>query len=165
MGPGPSVVSPRVLEALPCPTIGRLDPAFVSFMDEMKMLLKFAFQTGNELTMPVSAPGSAGMETSFVNRVGPGDKIIVCQNGVYGGRMQEKVERCGGVAVMVQEEWDRPEQAGQCARPSQCADYARCCAGCSEQTAGCLIPAFTGKQKPVPGGRVFCVVIRHSCRK
>lgn len=107
MGPGPSDVSPRVLEALSRPTIGHLDPLFVSFMDEMKMLLKFAFQTDNELTMPVSAPGSAGMETCFVNLVEPGDKVIVCQNGVFGGRMKENVERCGGIAVMVQDEWGR----------------------------------------------------------
>ena len=107
MGPGPSDVSPRVLEALSRPTIGHLDPAFVSFMDEMKVLLKFAFQTDNELTMPVSAPGSAGMETCFVNLVEPGDKVIVCQNGVFGGRMKENVERCGGIAVMVQDDWGR----------------------------------------------------------
>jgi alanine-glyoxylate transaminase / serine-glyoxylate transaminase / serine-pyruvate transaminase len=107
MGPGPSDVSPRVLEALSRPTIGHLDPVFVSFMDEMKMLLKFAFQTDNELTMPVSAPGSAGMETCFVNLVEPGDKVILCQNGVFAGRMKENVERCGGVAVMVQDEWGR----------------------------------------------------------
>jgi alanine-glyoxylate transaminase / serine-glyoxylate transaminase / serine-pyruvate transaminase len=107
MGPGPSDVSPRVLEALSRPTIGHLDPVFVSFMDEMKVLLKFAFQTDNELTMPVSAPGSAGMETCFVNLVEPGDKVIVCQNGVFGGRMKENVERCGGIAVMVQDDWGR----------------------------------------------------------
>ncbi len=107
MGPGPSDVSPRVLEALARPTIGHLDPVFVSFMDEMKVLLKFAFQTDNELTMPVSAPGSAGMETCFVNLVEPGDKVIVCQNGVFGGRMKENVERCGGIAVMVQDDWGR----------------------------------------------------------
>jgi alanine-glyoxylate transaminase/serine-glyoxylate transaminase/serine-pyruvate transaminase len=107
MGPGPSDVSPRVLEALSRPTIGHLDPVFVSFMDELKMLLKFAFQTDNELTMPVSAPGSAGMESCFVNLVEPGDKVIVCQNGVFGGRMKENVERIGGIAVMVQDEWGR----------------------------------------------------------
>lgn len=107
MGPGPSDVSPRVLEALSRPTIGHLDPVFVSFMDEMKMLLKYAFQTDNELTMPVSAPGSAGMETCFVNLVEPGDKVIVCQNGVFGGRMKENVERIGGIAVMVQDDWGR----------------------------------------------------------
>lgn len=107
MGPGPSDVSPRVLEALSRPTIGHLDPVFVSLMDEMKVLLKYAFQTGNELTMPVSAPGSAGMETCFVNLVEPGDKVIVCQNGVFGARMKENVERCGGIAVMVQDDWGR----------------------------------------------------------
>ncbi len=107
MGPGPSDVSPRVLGAMARPTLGHLDPVFVAMMDEMKELLKYAFQTKNELTMPVSAPGSAGMETCFVNLVEPGDKVIVCQNGVFGGRMKENVERCGGVAVMVQDEWGR----------------------------------------------------------
>ncbi|MGA8146705.1 MAG: alanine--glyoxylate aminotransferase family protein [Gallionellaceae bacterium] len=107
MGPGPSDVSPRVLEAMSRPTLGHLDPVFVAMMDEMKALLKYAFQTKNELTMPVSAPGSAGMETCFVNLVEPGDKVIVCQNGVFGGRMKENVERCGGVAVMVQDDWGR----------------------------------------------------------
>jgi alanine-glyoxylate transaminase / serine-glyoxylate transaminase / serine-pyruvate transaminase len=76
-------------------------------MDEMKILLKYAFKTDNELTMPVSAPGSAGMETCFVNLVEPDDKVIVCQNGVFGGRMKENVERCGGTAVMVQDDWGR----------------------------------------------------------
>ena len=105
MGPGPSDVSPRVLEALSRPTIGHLDPAFVGMMDDMKGLLQYAFQTKNELTLPVSAPGSAGMETCFVNLVEPGDKVIVCQNGVFGGRMKENVERCGATAVMVEDEW------------------------------------------------------------
>ena len=105
MGPGPSDVSPRILEALSRPTIGHLDPAFVAMMDEMKGMLRYAFRTENELTMPVSAPGSAGMETCFANLVEPGEKVIVCQNGVFGGRMKENVERCGGVAVMVQDAW------------------------------------------------------------
>lgn len=105
MGPGPSDVPPRVLEALSRPTIGHLDPAFVTMMDEVKELLQYAFQTDNALTMPVSAPGSAGMETCFANLVEPGDKVVVCQNGVFGGRMKENVERCGGVAVMVEDPW------------------------------------------------------------
>ena len=108
MGPGPSDVNPRVLEAIARPTIGHLDPAFVGMMDETKELLKFAFQTENKLTMPVSAPGSAGMETCFTNLVEPGDKVIVCQNGVFGGRMKENVERCGGEAIMVQDDWGKP---------------------------------------------------------
>lgn len=105
MGPGPSDVYPRILEALGRPTIGHLDPVFVAMMDEIKVMLRYAFQTKNALTMPVSAPGSAGMETAFVNLVEPGDKVVVCQNGVFGGRMKENVERCGGVAVMVEDAW------------------------------------------------------------
>lgn len=108
MGPGPSDVSPRILEAISRPTIGHLDPLFVSMMDEVKTLLQYAFQTKNELTMPVSAPGSAGMESCFVNLIEPGDKVIVCQNGVFGGRMKENVERCGGTAVMVMDDWGKP---------------------------------------------------------
>jgi alanine-glyoxylate transaminase/serine-glyoxylate transaminase/serine-pyruvate transaminase len=107
MGPGPSDVAPRVLEALGRPTIGHLDPLFVGLMDEIKSLLQYAFKTENELTMPISAPGSAGMEACFVNLVEPGDKVIVCQNGVFGGRMQENVERCGGQAVMVMDDWGK----------------------------------------------------------
>jgi len=108
MGPGPSDVSQRVLDALARPTIGHLDPAFVGMMDEMKGLLQYAFQTNNELTFPVSAPGSAGMEACFVNLLEAGDKVIVCQNGVFGGRMKENVERCGATAVMVQDDWGQP---------------------------------------------------------
>ena len=105
MGPGPSDVNPRILEAMSRPTIGHLDPLFVGMMEEMKELLRYAFQTRNELTMPVSAPGSAGMETCFVNLVQPDDTVVVCQNGVFGGRMKENVERCGATAVMVEDTW------------------------------------------------------------
>ncbi len=105
MGPGPSDVNPRILEALSRPTIGHLDPAFIEMMDQVKELLQYAFQTKNELTLPVSAPGSAGMETVFANLLEPGDIAVVCQNGVFGGRMKENVERCGAKAVMVEDEW------------------------------------------------------------
>jgi len=113
MGPGPSDVNPRILEAMSRPTIGHLDPLFVQMMDELKGLLRYAFQTSNELTMPVSAPGSAGMESCFVNLVEPGDKVIVCQNGVFGGRMKENVERCGAQAIMVVDDWGRAVDPGK----------------------------------------------------
>lgn len=105
MGPGPSDVHPRVSQAMARPTIGHLDPAFVEMMDELKVLLQYAFKTQNALTIPVSAPGSAGMECCFVNMVEPGDQVIVCQNGVFGGRMKENVDRCGGNAIIVEDQW------------------------------------------------------------
>ncbi|MBK1674763.1 alanine--glyoxylate aminotransferase [Ectothiorhodospira shaposhnikovii] len=108
MGPGPSDINPRVLAAMSRPIIGHLDPAFVGMMDQMKGLLQYAFQTQNALTLPVSAPGSAGMETCFVNLVEPGDTVVVCINGVFGMRMKENVERCGGTPVVVECEWGRP---------------------------------------------------------
>ncbi len=107
MGPGPSDVHPRILSAMARPTIGHLDPLFVGMMDEVKGLLQYAFQTKNELTIPVSAPGSAGMETCFMNLVEAGDKVIICQNGVFGGRMKENVERLGATAIMVEDEWGK----------------------------------------------------------
>ncbi|WP_043739766.1 pyridoxal-phosphate-dependent aminotransferase family protein [Thioalkalivibrio nitratireducens] len=108
MGPGPSDVNPRVLAAMSRPIIGHLDPAFIAMMEEMRAMLQSAFKTRNALTLPVSAPGSAGMETCFVNLVEPGDKVIVCINGVFGGRMKENVERCGGTAVTVEDDWGTP---------------------------------------------------------
>ena len=108
MGPGPSDVSQRVLEAMARPTIGHLDPAFQTLMDEIKDLLRYAFKTENKLTFPVSAPGSAGMETCFANLVEPGDKVIVCVNGVFGTRMVENVTRCGGEAIVVEDDWGKP---------------------------------------------------------
>ncbi|MEX2584397.1 MAG: alanine--glyoxylate aminotransferase family protein [Gemmatimonadota bacterium] len=107
MGPGPSDVPERVLAAMARPTIGHLDPAFISLMDEIKALLRYAFRTSNSLAMPISGPGTAGMETCAVNLVEPGDKVIVCQNGVFGGRMKEMVKRCGGEVVAVDDPWGR----------------------------------------------------------
>ncbi|MDF1692938.1 MAG: alanine--glyoxylate aminotransferase family protein [Zhongshania sp.] len=105
MGPGPSDVHPRILEALGRPTLGHLDPLFVGMMDETKTLLKYAFQTSNELTLPISAPGSAGMEACFVNLLEPGDKALVCVNGVFGNRMIENVTRCGAIAIRLDFAW------------------------------------------------------------
>ena len=108
MGPGPTMVHQRILDASSRSTIGHLDPTFVVLMDEIKHLLQYVFQTENYMTMPVSAPGSAGMEMCFANLLEAGDKAIVCINGVFGGRMKENVERCGGSAVVVEDQWGSP---------------------------------------------------------
>ncbi|QSX33409.1 alanine--glyoxylate aminotransferase family protein [Shewanella avicenniae] len=108
MGPGPSDIYPEVLAAQSRPTVGHLDPLFIGMMDELKALIQYAFQTQNQMTIAVSAPGSAGMETCFVNLVEPGEKVIVCRNGVFGERMRQNVERIGGVAVVVDTPWGEP---------------------------------------------------------
>lgn len=107
MGPGPSDVSPRVLSALARPTVGHLDPTFIAMMDEVKSLLQYAFQTENEMTLALSAPGSAGMEACFVNLVTPDDTVVVCRNGVFGARMIENVTRIGAKCVIVDSPWGR----------------------------------------------------------
>jgi alanine-glyoxylate transaminase / serine-glyoxylate transaminase / serine-pyruvate transaminase len=108
MGPGPSDTHPRVLNAMARPTLGHLDPVFADMMEELKSLIRYAFQTKNRMTFSVSGPGSVGMEMCFVNMIVPDDKVIVCRNGVFGGRMIENVERHGGTAVVVDDKWGEP---------------------------------------------------------
>jgi len=107
MGPGPSNVSARVLQAMTAPCIGHLDPYFLSIMDETQRLLKYLFQTENPFTIPVSGTGSAGMETCFVNLVEPDEEVVVCINGVFGTRMADIVRRLGGQLIQVDGEWGR----------------------------------------------------------
>ncbi len=107
MGPGPSDVPARVLQAMSAPCIGHLDPYFLSVMDETQRLLRFLFQTENALTIPVSGTGSSGMETCFVNLVEPGEEVVVCVNGVFGTRMSDIVNRIGGRLIRVDGEWGR----------------------------------------------------------
>ena len=107
MGPGPSDTHARVLAAMARPTLGHLDPVFSGMMEELKDLLRYSFQTKNMMTFSVSGPGSVGMEMCFVNMIVPGDKVVVCNNGVFGPRMVENVERHGGTAVVVNDDWGK----------------------------------------------------------
>jgi len=107
-GPGPTNVPDSILQALSLPTIGHLDPAFLGIMDEVGERLRHCFQTSNSLTFVLSAPGSIGMETSFVNLLEPGDKVVVCINGVFGGRMKDICERVGAEVIAIENEWGTP---------------------------------------------------------
>jgi len=107
LGPGPSNVHPRVLRAMSIPLVGHLDPEYLRIMDETRRLLQFVFQTRNDLTIPVSGTGSAGMEACLVNLLEPGDEAVVCVNGVFGTRMADIVERCGATLVRVEAPWGR----------------------------------------------------------
>ena len=107
LGPGPSMVHPRVLRALASRLLGHLDPAFLRLMDEIQRMLRDVFRTGNTFTIAVSGTGSAGMEAVLVNLVQPGDRVIVGINGVFGARMLTIVERCGGRPIHVEAPWGR----------------------------------------------------------
>ncbi len=102
MGPGPSDVSPRVLAALAAPTVGHLDPYFLRIMDETQRMLRAVFRTTNELTLAVSGTGSAGMEACVVNLIEPGDRMLVCVNGVFGGRMADVAARAGAQVTKIE---------------------------------------------------------------
>ena len=108
MGPGPSDAHPRVLKAMSTPLIGHLDPEFLTVMDEIKTMTQATFQTQNNLTFTVSAPGSAGMETCLVNLLEPGDEALICVHGVLGNRMADIVERCGAKLIRVDAPWGQP---------------------------------------------------------
>lgn len=105
LGPGPSPVSPGVLQAMSTPLIGHLDPAFLGVMNEVQELLRYAFQTDNRWTIPVSGTGSAAMEAAFANLVRPGDRVLVPTNGYFGGRMASMAERAGGEVARVEAAW------------------------------------------------------------
>ena len=113
MGPGPSDVDPRVLEALSRPTIGHLDPAFLEILNGIRELLQYTFMTRNEMTFAVSGTGSAGMEACVVNLIERGDPMLVCINGVFGKRMADVAERCGAEVSTIEIDWGKafaPEQ-------------------------------------------------------
>lgn len=105
MGPGPSGVHPRVLEALSRPMVGHLDPQFLAIMDSIQEMLRRLFKTTNRLTIAVSGTGSSGMESAFVNVVEPGDEVLVCVNGVFGNRMSDIVGRIGGILHRIDRPW------------------------------------------------------------
>ena len=105
LGPGPSPVPSRVLRAIGAPTLGHLDPQYLTIMDEVCEMLRQVFRTKNALTFPVSGTGMAGMECIATNLIEPGDEVIVCVNGVFGGRMKDVMERCGATVHAVEAAW------------------------------------------------------------
>lgn len=105
LGPGPSIVHPRVLQAMATPLVGHLDPTFLAVMTDIQILLRRLFSTANQFTIAVSGTGSAGMEAAVINVVEPGDTVIVGINGVFGTRLAAIVERCGGKAIRVEVPW------------------------------------------------------------
>ena len=116
LGPGPSLVHPRVYRAMMTPVIGYLDPVFIQLLDDTQRPLRTVFRTENDMTMAASGTGTAGMEAAIYNIVEPGDTVVVCQNGFFGTRMADMARRCGAEVVLVEAEWGRiiePDQVRQ----------------------------------------------------
>ena len=105
LGPGPSDIHPRVLEALGRPTVGHLDPYYLRVMDELQSMLREVFRTKNRMTLAISGTGSAGQEATMLNLVEPGERVLVCVNGVFGGRLADMAERAGGEVTKIERPW------------------------------------------------------------
>lgn len=105
LGPGPSDIHPRVLEALSRPTVGHLDPYYLKIMDELQAMLRQVFSTKNRMTMAISGTGSAGQEATVTNLVEPGDRVLICINGVFGNRLADMAERAGGDVHKIERPW------------------------------------------------------------
>jgi alanine-glyoxylate transaminase/serine-glyoxylate transaminase/serine-pyruvate transaminase len=105
LGPGPSDIHPRVSAALARPTVGHLDPYYLRVMDELQSMLRDVFRTKNRMTMAISGTGSAGQEATVVNLIEPGERVLVCINGVFGGRLADMAERAGGEVTKIERPW------------------------------------------------------------
>jgi alanine-glyoxylate transaminase/serine-glyoxylate transaminase/serine-pyruvate transaminase len=105
LGPGPSMVDPRVLRVMAAPVVGHLDPQFIQVMDDVQALLRYAFQTKNEITLPISGTGSAGMEAAVCNFIEPGDKMLVGVCGYFGERIAEMGSRYGAEVHLIERPW------------------------------------------------------------
>lgn len=107
LGPGPSTVHPRVLQALSLPVMGHLDPAFFQVMDDVCEMLRMVFHTTNSMTVPISSTGTGAMETACANIIEPGDSMLVCRNGYFGIRLADIAERCGATVHVMDTPWGK----------------------------------------------------------
>ena len=108
LGPGPSSVHPRVLQAMTMPVVGHLDPAFFQVMDDVCAMLRAVYHTENFMTLPISSTATGAMETACANIIEPGDTVVVCRNGFFGDRLADIAERCGAETRVVDAPWGKP---------------------------------------------------------
>jgi len=105
LGPGPSMVDPRILRVMASPLVGHLDPKFLELMDQIKEMLQYLFVTKNPLTIPISGTGSAGMEAAIANMVEPGDDVLICINGYFGERLADMAGRYRANVQTIKQAW------------------------------------------------------------
>ena len=107
LGPGPSTVHPRVLQAMATPVVGHLDPAFFQVMDDVCEMLRQVYHTKNSMTLPISSTGTGAMEAACTNIIEPGDSVLICRNGYFGIRLGDIAERCGATVHLMDTEWGK----------------------------------------------------------
>ena len=105
LGPGPSLVAPRVLRAMAAPLVGHLDPEFMVILSDIQALLRMTFQTENRLTLAVSGTGTSAMEAALANLVEPGEPVLACVHGFFGDRLAEIARRVGGDVQRLEVPW------------------------------------------------------------
>ncbi len=149
LGPGPSLVHPRVLRALSMPLLGHLDPVFLTVMNDIQSSLRMIFETEHPFTIAISGTGSAGMEASIVNLVEPGDAVIVGINGIFGTRLASVVDRCGGKAIRLEAPW------GDCIQPDAI-EHALVRSGPVKAVAIVHAETSTGAWQPLEGIGAVC---------
>ncbi len=142
LGPGPCNVHYQVLRAMATPLMGHLDPRYIEIMDANMDMLRKVFQTENQITLPISGTGSAGMEAAFYNVLEPGDKAVICHAGFFGGRMMEFASRAGAEIVEVKGEWGQAIDPAQVIETLKQHPDAKLC-------AMVLVETSTGVQQPL----------------
>ena len=105
LGPGPSNADPRVLQAIARPPLSHLDPLYLELMNEVQEMLRYAWQTDNRFTIPVSGTGSAAMEATIANTVEAGETVVVGVIGYFGKRLVDMCGRYGAKVVEVSAPW------------------------------------------------------------
>lgn len=157
MGPGPSQVPASVLAALGAPTLGHLDPAFLTLLDEVRSMLRQVMGTDHELTMPMSGTGSLGMETCVVNLVEPGDAVLVGVHGVFGQRLAEVCKRAGAEVTVAESPWGRALDIDEVRRVAAGRKFKLLCVVHAETSTGALTPLAPFRALATELGSLFLV--------
>jgi len=142
LGPGPSMVSPRVLRSMSTPLVGHLDPEFLSLMQDVQQMLRYVFQTENELTVPLSGTGSAGMEASLCNFIEPGDRVLIAVQGYFGERLVDMAGRYGAQVDRIDRPWGQVFEPAEIKAALQKARYKLFAIVHAETSTGALQPGI-----------------------
>ena len=108
LGPGPSLIAPRVMRAMAAPVLSHLDPDFVPMLDDVRVSLRRVFKADDHaLTLATSGTGTSAMEAAIANAISPGMRAVVVITGYFGDRLAQMMSRYGATVRRVEVEWGR----------------------------------------------------------